>query len=354
LEHLDFWLQEQMRSALFNAPPRVRARLRCIADGRVSAEKDLAALAQLICGPSLTERGLDRLEKEGNAWRVDGGTLDSLLQAQLTKPQRDRLVAWCRRNTDQLEAAEALYRLGEGADALLALDRPDVRHLYPLRGDPRASPLLRQKLKSDDDEVRAKALGLLAEAKDDCVPGVLLDRLRRGEAPPNLAWILLQYPARDFTDELVALLDDRTTDSQIADTLAYVEVRDRRDQVELMRRHLSHASKEVRAAAVSALSEWGDRSSLDAIVALWKGPDGGLLRAIMRLDGDRGRELLRATCYEDTHLAMRVLIDMADARDRTLVCRLIRTCGSLWMEDLVRTAHRIGCDAELLREIAEK
>jgi HEAT repeat protein len=371
------------------APPRIEARLRAIQEEREKASEDLRSLAKNYFSrqrpPRPTpEQALAILASETGEEAM-GRAFDSLLWAHdLPAELKEKYLAISRTlltgKSARLRghAATALHRMKavEGTDVLLELAEAETeesrKYLWALTGEERARALFRKKLKSEGWETRVAAVYLLSQLKDESVPSVVIEMCRERRtrtAGHALGYALSHYPDRDYTEELLAILNETTPPDQVASILEYLHRRGRKDQIKLVRAYVTYndrgrcGTSSTHVTAITTLGEWRDRESFELLSTLLDSPAHGgdilyLLTALLRIDPDQGRErmmtFLSNRDYQVRWAAYQALFRTATQRDERLILRLLRTdsYANLWLPQIAGRLHFAGA-AEVLLELVE-
>jgi hypothetical protein len=301
-----FFVPETIRT---HPPPRIRARLKALATGKVApGEKsryEFGFLEETLEKSESVDEVLDFIEALGH--RKNYSPLHTALYYAdpQTPSQKDRIVAMCRGWLGQeghplrFGAGMVLHRWGmkEGTEDLLevarARGREGMRCLSVLGVTPETKPLILEHLKGPDPFM---AIRLLSLAKDEIVIPRVIEAFKAGQMPyvggdGGLAGPLKQFKMRDLTDDLVGLLDGTPHQAHIVAVISYLRWRERKDKAALVRNYLSHPYVLVLEEAAGALADWKDQESFGVMEKLLKGSDSDrmprLLLAMMRLDRDR-------------------------------------------------------------------
>lgn len=349
LRALEFGMYMGLHRALLeHAPPRLVTYLHDVAAGRKKAPPDHAKIADgylerhpLRPPPLSPAEAWAILEKEAGPRSPEAfDAMDDPDRASL------KFLALCGTWTAAVghplrgRAALLLHRLGkaEGTDALLDLARSDEKYLDPLQGEPRARPLLHEKLKRDPEDGKWDTVRLLAALQDEAAPPQVFQWLREGKhvTSGDGVWRFLKpYADRDFTEDLLAILKQGPPDGHVEQALRYIAWKERKDQAPLLREFLTHRNYSVRNVALDALGRWGDRESYDRIEA-WIPKAGDSLdlhaplRAMERIDPARTLRFVRPLLglpptSKERGPALSCFLGLAEPGDHALLVRLVRT-----------------------------
>ncbi len=367
-------LETELKSG---APPRVHERLHLLSERREYAPQYLAALADDYFfreepkPPDLTPaRAMEILEK--------GAPAEKLEKAFWEADRRSEpFLALCRRwmadDAHPLRILAAAHlrslKVPEATDRLLEFARLEGdagEALGRLWGEARARPLLLERLRNGKPGGRLTTARMLARLGDEAALPFILEAFRtEGEACfGDGVWTDLKYyPERDFSAELLPLLEGELQETHVDQILRYLRWKDRRDQIPIMRFYVDHPNRELRADALRALGQWRDRESLDFLDQaavpgagheLWS-----ILGALEKIDPDRARSrsmiLLRGIPGDAHGPALSTLAKTARSVDAPFVARLLRTSSrNDWT--LHPLAGRLGgteCRELLLELLAE-
>ncbi len=336
-------MADAMRVALLQAAiPQVEARLQAVADGTERASGAMRRIASGYFAAKLV-RSVTSTRAAALAFLEKGGAAEAmkaafeLLEGGRTQPFLQLCRQWVGAKDHPLRsrAAAVLHasNVKEGTDALLELAEGDAKEGWRIlsqhfQGDGRAKPLLQRKLESADFQWHQTARQMLAQLNDESVVKSILAEARQGDG--SGVNLLVLYPDRDFTEDLVKLLNESTPAAMIFDILAYLLSRSREDQVAVMRTYANHKDERVRSLARHALGAWRDRTSVDELLRAYdKERSSELLGVLMQIDPDRVRPRLMKL-FEDDDMLVRVdaayiLARNAGPADRDVMMKLIRT-----------------------------
>lgn len=370
------------------APPKVAARLEALASGKEKASESLVELAKgyasgrrkPVPSPELPRFStipelLGLLEKEANLDALQALFWKVPAVEGLAPSDRERLLALCRKwirvegHPLRDLAASALHdaKIEEGTEFLLARAARDPRYLSRCADDPRAQARLVERLRSPREQERVDAAWALARQRHEAAPPAILEMFRRRQyvvSGHSLGHYLMNYPDRDFTEDLLPLLKDEPPPAHVEQILAYLRWRGRKDQAPLMRSYVPHREHMVWKEAVRALQEWRDRESFGVLAdAFAAASDDTRLLATMRalawVDPVRARPLLLGALQDRNAdrraAAYAALGKLAGPEDAPLVLRILQTENSWRRYPLLEAAGRIGCREakEILLALAE-
>ncbi len=388
LKDADPWTFSGFYSVVLQGvPPRVEERLRAIAEGKEKVSDDLTSLAldySKRSSPPTPDRALSSLEAGGSLPAMREALSALAYARDLSPDQRERYHAACRRllndKNSPLRGRAAIVLHGlkvpEAMEVLLELaaqDKPDsMSYFWALAGEERARPIFRKTLASGSDSMRGAAAHVLSRMKDESVPSAVLDMFRQRQqrsAGHSLGYILMRYPERDFTEDLLAILDETTPREHVGQILVYLHWRGRKDKVEIVRPYVGYddrglcgdSSSHIR--AIKILGDWGDAASFRLLADRLASPahDGdvsSLLTSLMQIDPDRAWPHLLGTVsrrdYQWRWAAYYSLLRTASPRHERLVMRLLRSdpYAHAWLPQVAGRLRYTGAD-EVLLGIAE-
>ncbi len=330
-------------------PPRVEARLRSIAAGK-EGPGVLATVGTVYCRtrlqrPAMPDEVLDLLEQIGHRPHFPDLYTALFYVTCPTAKEKERLIRLCRGWLEvkdhpmRVGAAMILHRMRmkDGHDALLAMAREggaDAERCLTLLGATADTlPLLRERLNHAHPTL---ALHTLSRVRDEAVIPRVLDLIRKREIPllggdGGLAGYLKQYPDRDLTDDLLALLNKSTLPAHIVSILSYLRWKGRKDRAALVRPYLTHPYILVQMEAAGALGEWGDRESFDTMAGMLRQGNQdlahALLMALLRIDRERALSHLRQALGGPARLQVFVRLygEISGPTDARLIRRILQT-----------------------------